>query len=70
MRTFLDEEAPGEPLVLVPEVDGGGAALEVHLAVRVEQLVELDLHVSQLLRRQEAVLDGGLVCVGPWGSVW
>jgi hypothetical protein len=66
--TFLDQEAPSESLVLVPEVHRGRAAFEVHLSVRVEQLVELDFHAAQLLGGQESVLNGRDVLVRPWRS--
>jgi len=63
--TLLDQKASSKALVLVPEIHRRSAALKVHLAVRIEQFVELNLHVAELLRRQEAIVDSGVVCVGP-----
>mmetsp|Transcript_19505 Transcript_19505/g.44096 ORF Transcript_19505/g.44096 Transcript_19505/m.44096 type:complete len:205 (+) Transcript_19505:116-730(+) len=50
-NVLLDQEAACEALVLIPQVDGGGAPLVVQLSVGVEQLVELHLHLPELLRR-------------------
>ena len=55
--TLLNQEAASEALVLVPQIHRGSSALEVHLSVGVEQLVELNLHVAQLLGGQEAIID-------------
>ena len=49
--TLLDQKASSKALVLVPEIHRRSAALEVHLAVRIEQFVELNLHVAELFGR-------------------
>ena len=67
-HTFLDQEAPSKPLVLVPEIHRGRAALKVHLPVRVKQLIELDLHAAQLLGGEKSVLDRRDVLIRPWRS--
>ena len=53
----------------IPEVDGGDAALEVHLAVLVEGGVGVDLEAAQALRRHRAVVQRWVIRVRPRRSV-
>ena len=48
---MLDEDTEADDLIVdLPEVDRGDTALEVELAVRVEGVVRLDLHLAQAVR--------------------
>ena len=49
---MLDEDTEADYLVVdLPEVDRRDTALEVELAVRVEGVVRLDLHLAEAVRR-------------------
>ena len=62
---FLDEYDAGEAVLVVPEVDGRDAALEVHLAVLLEGRVGLDLEAAQAVRGLDALVERRLVHVAP-----
>ena len=57
------------PTNQVPEVNGGDAALEVHLSVLVEGGVGVDLKLSEPIRRHRAVVQRRVVRVRPWRPV-
>ena len=53
------------PTNQVPEVNGGDAALEVHLSVLVEGGVGVDLKLAEPIRRHRAVVQRRVVRVRP-----